>query len=69
MENIRAENPKPLTVLARFKKHFLKENDQSNEKDENPLNSAQVALAAAQRIGMTHKIAASMKYVTLFGMG
>ena len=47
----------------------LLKNDQSNEKDENSLNSAQVALVAAQRIDMTHKITASTKYAILLGIG
>ena len=34
--------------------------------DEDPSDSAQVALAMAQQVDMTSKTAASIKYVTLF---
>lgn len=72
MQSIQAEDLRPLTKFAHFKGlfvHLLRKNVQSNEKDENPLNSAQVALAAAQRIDMVHKITASIKYAAPFGIG
>jgi hypothetical protein len=71
IQSIQAENLRPLTKFAQFKRNFVQllKNDQSNEKDENSLNSAQVALVAAQRIDMTHKITASTKYAILLGIG
>jgi len=63
MTSIRVETPSPAKGLARVKGFFNKsaDNNRLTRIDEDVSDSAQIALATAQRVDMPAKIIASVK--------
>jgi len=63
MTSIRVETPGPTKGLARVKGFFHKsaDNNRPTRIDEDVSDSAQIALATAQRVDMPAKIIASVK--------
>ena len=65
MRNILVDNSMPLSFLARFKKRLSGGSNHPSRSDEKLPSSAQIILAAAQRVDMAAKIATSIKYAAM----
>lgn len=69
MRSIQVGNSGPLSILARFKKRLSRSSNHSSRSDEKLPSSAQIILAAAQRVDTAVKIAMSIKYATMTKLG
>jgi hypothetical protein len=69
MRNILVDSSRPLSFLARFKKRLSRGSNHPSRSDEKLPSSAQIILAAAQRVDTVVKIATSIKYATVSRIG